>query len=820
MKKIILTLCIVLFSVCFTAAHAQREIEAPKDDEYIDEGYPGDDFDGDPKAGDENPCDACGNIPNIRFQFNSNSLFTSALQNEANIRRAAKEGARSWYSEQTGIIERVLESKYNKSFSSFNTAKDHAFLEYERAGIRLHSLPIYNSNLRLRDQRSSKRRVYLKAFKALRVRETEIAQNIHNTYYPYLEVNGVSINTLKNITDIRREYNKLLPVFKENKWKEFENNHIAKILGTPFNNEVIKIRNDRYNSLDYWDRLDFMQFLIHFEEFKRLSRPPYLLAGDAARIFNKYTSRAEDIVTDKLVTDYINRNKNNELSLFHPDYWKVILKRDFGNLGFKSHDARLRHQNLMNAEIERLSNSPINANRSIDNLIKELSIRDKYKVQWLNDHPTKATTFINKINEAIKKDNQGEFGNTVGGDLNLVGSRWHYGLAQLAIDSEIEKGLAAASLIYDVGITDINQKKWLYENEDQADDLKLFGDENKVQNTISTLAQNYIKGQIELETLAKDIPWETGTGVIANRANLRYTHFYHAAKISFFKLEDGSIVGISSYEKALTKSGELRDRYYEPTGASNNERYYYIKVEGSQWADLLIPQSNTVDELQHLFLLAGKEIGKSVGRYALPIEDLKIMIEGKDFDGQKASRWKAAGFLLLTVVPGSKGFKVVTRVASNAGKWAKIVTSVTGKSVRLKARLVNGLVHFGTDSNSRRVLRKVLGLVSGAAQQAHHIIPLAMKELPIIQKAARAAKRFHINELLNGIPLNSTNHLRGHGLYNDAVEAVLIRLNGRVGNNLDEAYQETTKFISYLDNLIRSNPNSTLGEIAALINYR
>ncbi|WP_159287931.1 hypothetical protein [Tenacibaculum maritimum] len=82
---------------------------------------------------------------------------------------------------------------------------------------------------------------------------------------------------------------------------------------------------------------------------------------------------------------------------------------------------------------------------------------------------------------------------------------------------------------------------------------------------------------------------------------------------------------------------------------------------------MLFNPDNLSDGLTNLFKLAGKERGKSLGSYVLPIEDIKILIDGKDFDRQQVARWKAAGFLILAVIPGSKAIKVVGNIADAVG---------------------------------------------------------------------------------------------------------------------------------------------------------
>ena len=220
-----------------------------------------------------------------------------------------------------------------------------------------------------------------------------------------------------------------------------------------------------------------------------------------------------------------------------------------------------------------------------------------------------------------------------------------------------------------------------------------------VDEGFSVKAENFVKGQVELELLTKNIPWQPSVGYIANNKYLKYTHSYHGAGKSHFKLEDGSEVVTASQEQTLTKSGDLTDKYRE--AGDPNFHYYYIKAPGQQWAEMLFNPDNLGDDLKTLFILAGKDLGKNLGRYVFPIEDIKILIDGKDFDGQTVSRWQAAGFLLLAVVvPGSK----VLKVAGQATDAIAVAVKLGGGS------LVVDTVKYGlrvvTDNNVIRFLNQ------------------------------------------------------------------------------------------------------------------
>ena len=221
------------------------------------------------------------------------------------------------------------------------------------------------------------------------------------------------------------------------------------------------------------------------------------------------------------------------------------------------------------------------------------------------------------------------------------------------IPSEVEVLLRKLRIDLDLNH---QQNGFLKQNPDLGVELYYFLEVNGW----SLKAKNFALGQIELEVLTQNIPWVASSGEIAGS---KFSHVYHGAHRSYYKLLDGSLIVASSYPQKLTSSGELTEKYRDNSNIPSNERYYYIKLPGEKWAEMLFNKDNLGDSLKNLFVLAGKDLGKNLGRYVLPIEDIKIMIDGKDFDGQEASRLKAAGFLLIAIVPGSKALKIVSKAS-------------------------------------------------------------------------------------------------------------------------------------------------------------
>lgn len=265
------------------------------------------------------------------------------------------------------------------------------------------------------------------------------------------------------------------------------------------------------------------------------------------------------------------------------------------------------------------------------------------------------------------------------------------------------------------GVLDLttDERNWL---SSQSEETILFY-ENYLETNLSVEAENWVAGQIELETLFQDSKrnWKAETGNIKNNPHLKYTHkdkedIYH----TYYKMTDGSQILAAGFEKRISKAGDIIDKYRREADLINDV-YYYIKIPGEKWAEMLFDPNNLGDQLKTLFKLAAIDLGTNLGRYALPIEDIKILIDGKDFDGQDVSRWKAAGFLLLTVVPGSKGLKVAGKIADatvvviKLGGGTFVIDTV---KYGLKVVTDNNIIKFlsQTGDEIARVVDKVMTL--------------------------------------------------------------------------------------------------------------
>ena len=118
----------------------------------------------------------------------------------------------------------------------------------------------------------------------------------------------------------------------------------------------------------------------------------------------------------------------------------------------------------------------------------------------------------------------------------------------------------------------------------------------------------------------------------------------------FYKMEDGSVI----------REFDVVSDYYS---TDYTERKFEILLpDFTEPIPFYLDKHKTLklsDDLSFVNHELNRITGLVIARYVLPIEDMYIIFEGKDFDGEEASRLAAGGFLLLDVVQAGKVFKFV-----------------------------------------------------------------------------------------------------------------------------------------------------------------
>jgi hypothetical protein len=149
---------------------------------------------------------------------------------------------------------------------------------------------------------------------------------------------------------------------------------------------------------------------------------------------------------------------------------------------------------------------------------------------------------------------------------------------------------------------------------------------------------------------------------------------------------------------------------------------------------------------------------------------------------------------------------------ATATKYAKkAINALDGSTRTLKwLKQTNNIISFG----NRGLLRKVLGLAKGDARVAHHLIPWEHGVSDIVQKAAGGD--FHLNEILNGIPLTTIQHSGGHFLYNQKIGTKLQELwiaGGQSAMSVQTAQNLVRNLANDIKTWITNHPNETINNI-------
>lgn len=164
---------------------------------------------------------------------------------------------------------------------------------------------------------------------------------------------------------------------------------------------------------------------------------------------------------------------------------------------------------------------------------------------------------------------------------------------------------------------------------------------------------------------------------------------------------------------------------------------------------------------------------------------------------------KNATLSMVSAIPIAGWFSTGTKL----GYKVVNITSDISSRVTLKWIVkADGLIEFGRSSQLRRVLK-----ITDSSFQAHHIIPWAKRNHPAVQKAAQSNSAFHMNEALNGIPLDTSIHLGSHPNYSNLIQQRLDEID--INQSPDEIYDDISAIISDVRNAIGNNPDTHINNL-------
>ncbi|MCB0654151.1 MAG: AHH domain-containing protein [Saprospiraceae bacterium] len=227
------------------------------------------------------------------------------------------------------------------------------------------------------------------------------------------------------------------------------------------------------------------------------------------------------------------------------------------------------------------------------------------------------------------------------------------------------------------------------------------------------------------------------------------------------------------------------------------EESYFLQLEHTTWSSIRIYLTASYRAIKGSLHTALDIIGliPALGEPADLVNGILYTISGD---------WKNATLSFGSTIP-------IAGWASTGAKWATTLVLVGQKSYKLRHRIVNGVIKF---SHMGR-LREILGMKGVSAFdnfQAHHVIPEALWDHPIVQRAAGAkSKPFHMNSPENGIPVINTRHNGSHSHYSDQILAKLNDLDPNI--SAQDAADFLNQYQIDLKNIISANPNLHINEL-------
>ena len=337
-------------------------------------------------AGD--PCPYCPDETIGNFSFTTSSSFDTAIANEALWERARKAAKRDWFNKQKELIKKNIEEKLNTSFPNYDAAKNALFLHSEQGNIRRNSAVPKSKYGNLESRGYSATRGYLKGLKLIQLRRAEInAGNINNSQYGYLTIDSTPLKDIRDLTTLNQKWSKIAFPMEANISDTHRYKYIRQRLnnlGAGFDREIIAQKNSFYAGFNEWKQLNYMQFLINFEEIKRVTALPIYIP-ELEQFFNEF--KGTDKATTPVIETYAINHRGGGNSIFASSYCTRTIRAGREWVTIEIPGCIEARRNTLN----NLLNNTSTADFAINNLIAELNITEANQKSWLFAHRSEAS---------------------------------------------------------------------------------------------------------------------------------------------------------------------------------------------------------------------------------------------------------------------------------------------------------------------------------------------------------------------------------------------------------------------------------------------
>lgn len=200
----------------------------------------------------------------------------------------------------------------------------------------------------------------------------------------------------------------------------------------------------------------------------------------------------------------------------------------------------------------------------------------------------------------------------------------------------------------------------LFNNE--ADDYDLTSD---ITFLISENSSNESKKEIKLKvaTNSSNVPWTLANGSYNNVPTLAYngvrTIMINSTPLVQYKLNNGDFLSTGDY-------GIWQD---------NDFRVYYYSTNKKYWFQIPEPNNYNHTNLEFLFNQFWSIVQTGV-RICTPLEEIIVLIDGKDFDGVTQSKAVAGLFVIIDITPAGKVAKITRRAGHTLSAVSPVVAKV------------------------------------------------------------------------------------------------------------------------------------------------
>lgn len=196
--------------------------------------------------------------------------------------------------------------------------------------------------------------------------------------------------------------------------------------------------------------------------------------------------------------------------------------------------------------------------------------------------------------------------------------------------------------------------------------------------------ESLLLAELTINRLDNQVQWTANSGNYNNIPSLFYTH-------TRVTNENGR----PCYQYLLTNGDTIATMDYGQYQDIDWKTLYYSN-DLKEWYFIPTPYNSTYNHLDLDFIFNGFwSVVQTTTRYCTPLEDIIVLIDGRDFDGVATSKAAAGIFILVDIIPGGKVLKI-TRKAGHT-------LSATSPTIKL---IVNNL--YKTQRNIRKEFKTII----------------------------------------------------------------------------------------------------------------